>query len=94
MTQKKLKKIIKWVTVAVTAFVVFSVGIITYQCIKIGVLNSRNQKLNELSASLTAQEQVVDSQLQKNGTTAYQEQLAREKYGLVKDGETIYISQN
>jgi cell division protein FtsB len=94
MTQKKLKKIIKWITVAVTAFVVLSVGIITYQCIKIGVLNSRSKKLDQISANLTAQEQSVDSQLEKNGTAAYQEQLAREKYGLVKDGETIYITQN
>jgi cell division protein FtsB len=94
MTQRKLKRIIKMVSALVTTFVVVAVCVITYQCIKINVLSARSKKLDNLSATLTAEQSSVDAQIGINQTSTYQEQLAREKYGLIKDGETVYIVAN
>lgn len=93
MTQQKLKKIVKAVTVLVTTVVVFLVCFVAYTTIKIGVLNNRLNELNSLSASLTQQQQQLEAGIKIKETGSYLEQEAREEYGMALPGDKIYIEK-
>ncbi len=91
MTAQKLKKVVKISTVCVSIFVVLMVCIIAYQCIKIGTLQAKSRQLDKLSASLTSQQATLQDGISIRSTDGYLQQAAREQYGLVKDGETLYV---
>lgn len=91
MTPQKFKKVVKLSTILVTTFVLCMACIITYQCIKIGVLKARSRELDRLSASLTQQQNQLEAGIKLKETGSYLEQQAREEYGMAQKGDTIYI---
>lgn len=93
MTPQKLKKIVKISTILVTTFVLCMACIITYQCIKIGVLKARSRELDRVSASLTAQQQQLEAGIKRQETASFQEEQARAYYDLAAKGDKIYIAK-
>lgn len=91
MTPEKLKRVVKTITTCVTLFLICLVCIITYQCIKIGTLNARIKELDNLSASLSQQEEQLVHGIEIKETGTYLEQQAREQYGMANKGDTIYL---
>lgn len=91
MTPRKFKKVVKLTTILVTTFVMVMVCVLTYQCIKIGVLKARSRSLDQMSAALTAHQQQLENNIKLQETSSYLEQQAREEHGMAQPGDVIYI---
>lgn len=92
MTTQKLKQVVRLSTIIVSVFVAVMVCIISYQCIKIGVLQRKSRNLDKMSANLSQQQAQLQKDIDIHSTDAYVQQTAREQYGMVKPGDTLYIS--
>ena len=58
------------------------------------LINSKNDELNRIESKI-AEEEKVNEQLTKEkemiNSDAYKEKVAREKLGMVKENETVYV---
>lgn len=93
MTQQKLKRTVKIITVLTTIVVAVLVCVVTFTTIKIGVLNARIRELDQLSASLTNKQTQLENGISIRNTESYVEQEAREEYGMAKPGDKIYVTK-
>ena len=91
MTPQKFKRVVKLTTILVTTFVLCAVCIISYQCIKIGVLKAKSNKLDQMSIALTQQQKQLENNIKLQETGSYLEQQAREELGLAQPGDKIYV---
>lgn len=84
-----MKKLIKKVLIIVFAIYV-SITLINQQ-LTIMRMEDRKAELNEQIQEAKAETEKLNKQLKNASSDAYIEQIAREKLGLIKDGDIIYV---
>ena len=85
----KTKRVERTIVLCLLALVaVFAVAI--YSFVALGNARRKNAEYDELVAALQKQEQSLENDIDKMKDPTHLEQLARDHYGYIKDGERYY----
>jgi cell division protein FtsB len=84
---RKVERIVVSCLLALVA--VFAVAI--YSFVALGNARRKNAEYDELIASLEMQRTSLEQNVDKMQTDSYLEEQARNQFGMIKDGETLYI---
>ena len=84
---KKVERIIVLCLIGLVAIVV--VAVISF--VSLGRARRTNASYDELIASLNAEKNALEQNLDYMNTSAYLEEQARDQFGMIKEGETLYI---
>ncbi len=86
---KKVERIIVSCLVALVA--VFAVAIVSF--VSLSNARRKNVRYDELIASLEHQKANLEQNIGHMQSGAYLEEQARDQFGMIKDGEKLYIYQ-
>lgn len=84
-----MKKLFRKVLIIV--FVIYVSVTLINQQLTIMRMEDRKAELNEQIQEAKAETEKLNKQLEEASSDAYVEQIAREKLGLIKDGDIIYV---
>jgi len=90
MNYRQIRKIEKIVATCLLSFAVVVI-IAVYSFIKLGNVRRENAEYNEYIAALEVQEDNLKKDVDDMKTDEYLDEQARDNYGMIKDGETLYI---
>ena len=84
---KKLERIIAGCMVFFVAVVVFAVC----SFVALGKARRKNAQYNDMIASLKNEQAALEDNIDYMNSTEYLEKKARDHFGMIKEGETLYI---
>lgn len=86
----KTKKVER--TIVLSLFALVAVVVIAiYSFVALGNARRKNAEYDELVVALKKQEQELQDNIDKMNDPSYLEELAKDHYGYIKDGERYYI---
>lgn len=93
MTQQKFTRLVKLITVCATCLLFCLVCVVIGQSIKLNNLKKQEKDLDAQISALAVQQQTLNEGIDYRGKNAYLEEQARERLGMIQEGEVLYIYQ-
>ncbi len=87
---KQMKKV-QTIIVSCMIFFIALIGVTVISFVQMGKVRKQNARYDELIAQLKQEQSSLTSNIEHIQSADYLEEKARNEFGMIKEGETLYI---